>query len=199
MGEKYDVDTLIARLRADRDRLAAEVERLRDEVTEHEDLGIQADYRAQVEMLEDQLDTERARADAAEARLEAVREWADGKPTYAYGNANTAFRDAQDEVRAILAAAPAPDSPGVNAWERTHGAMPDLPDGFPRDPAPEWSAEPPTAPGWYWMRYEGMPGAYSGIRPKNMDIVTDVEARQLRDIGGQWWPVPLTPPGGDDE
>ncbi len=50
----------------------SEVERLRDRLEEYEDLGIQADLRSQVEMLED-------RAEKAEAALREAVEYIEGR------------------------------------------------------------------------------------------------------------------------
>ena len=80
--------------------------------------------------------------------------------------------------------------------------MPDLPDGFPHDPAPDWQDEPPTAEGWYPWRYgpeddEPVPRV---IDDRGMtEVFLDNGKHKwidAVDLGGQWWPIPIEMPGG---
>jgi hypothetical protein len=66
-------------------------------------------------------------------------------------------------------------------------------------PRPAWTREVPEVPGYYWRRN---PGSRSG--PEVVEILGDyvciptVSHPIDRDeIGGEFWPVPLTPPADD--
>lgn len=67
-------------------------------------------------------------------------------------------------------------------------------------PAPVWSNEKPTVPGWYWWR---PPIRTRELRQAVVQIEADgyclQEGEYVANIGGQWSSLPLEPPqeGGE--
>lgn len=51
----------------------------------------------------------------------------------------------------------------------------------------EWTATPPTVPGWYWWRS----GHLGPIPVRTNTLHNEFRAR----LGGEWWSVPIQPPG----
>ena len=82
--------------------------------------------------------------------------------------------------------------------------------------APQWTSEPPSEPGWYWVRdpdveavlgddepgvvsvsrhFDRVAGEYTDVLEVHRTGRLDgVALSRCADWGWLWWPIPLTPP-----
>lgn len=71
--------------------------------------------------------------------------------------------------------------------------------------ATTWTSEPPTVAGYYWWRTNAnslllricrIRRLLRGRKRRLFVEVNEGDFERLDDIGGEWWPVAIEPPGG---
>ncbi len=110
----------------------------------------------------------RGELDEAERKLAAVREWANDLSS---GDLREEYEESAREVLSIL---------------------------NDTTPAPQWTSEPPTVPGWYWWRSTSGKTAVTRVHMDGFDLCAWNEITVLKytvaTLGGEWHPTPIPAP-----